>query len=609
MVMKEVTLLISFVMTTMVAASSMLYVSPTGSDEYDGRTPSTAVQTLTRATSLLKPNDRIIVQSASYFLETSLVINVRGTSWFSRGGQVSISGGKRINEWTESSSPVTNSSLVVYQADVTSFNLSAATRHLFVNGRRAARARLSSSDTSALFLHSNITSSGYSLNSSTAAHGLLRPQSELVFSQNTSPWTEPRCAVAKVTKDAITMMQPCWNNLIHKACGQNAKGPPTYLEGLDESFISSPGEWALSTDLNTVYYSPLASEQQNKNLSAVIPVLEVLVDIVSGGDDTSFTGFTFEHATWLRPGQEDGYVEQQTGQCALGQNKGNNNCDTDFWWSNKSPGNIRVSNVTGVSFRRCEFTRLGGTGLDVTYGSNTLVDSCFFHDISGNGVQIGQFQHPEASDLDVGAVVTNTIINKAGAEYSGAAGISIGYTQNLTLSHNDVSNLSYVPITVGWGWERHECWNCTNAGNNTIIGNRCYDYKQTLNDGGGIYMLGPQNGSTITRNWVHDQGTSSSGALYPDQGSAYSEWTENVVTNIGASEWLHLWQASIHDLIVVNNYADTFRNESRGTNCTVKDNTFFTTGVPPIEATQIMQSSGVNRSNPWYDTLSVVVYM
>ena len=53
-------------------------------------------------------------------------------------------------------------------------------------------------------------------------------------------------------------------------------------------------------------------------------------------------------------------------------------------------------------------------------------------------------------------------------------------------------------------------------------------------------MLGPQNGSRIERNWVYDQHTASSGALYPDEGSAYSVWDSNVVSQIHGSKWLHL---------------------------------------------------------------------
>ncbi len=58
-------------------------------------------------------------------------------------------------------------------------------------------------------------------------------------------------------------------------------------------------------------------------------------------------------------------------------------------------------------------------------------------------------------------------------------------------------NLTYGGISVGWGWSRHACGNCTNAANNTIYANDVHGYKRVLNDGGGIYMLGPQNGSLI----------------------------------------------------------------------------------------------------------------
>jgi hypothetical protein len=61
------------------------------------------------------------------------------------------------------------------------------------------------------------------------------------------------------------------------------------------------------------------------------------------------------------------------------------------------------------------------------------------------------------------------------------------------------------------------------------------------------------------------QTTASSGALYPDEGSAYEVWYENVVTDIGASEWLHIWTASIHNITVRNNYADTHTFENHGT--------------------------------------------
>ena len=128
-------------------------------------------------------------------------------------------------------------------------------------------------------------------------------------------------------------------------------------------------------------------------------------------------------------------------------------------------------------------------GLDFSWTQECVVDGCYFHDISGAGVQIGSFNDPLGAVLDTNNTVSNTIVNKAGAEFHGAAGINVGYTQGTVLTHNDVSNLTYGAISMGWGWSRHACASCTNAGWNTIAYNRAHNYKLVLNDGGGIYMV------------------------------------------------------------------------------------------------------------------------
>eukprot|EP00035_Acanthoeca_spectabilis_P007990 m.146980 g.146980 ORF g.146980 m.146980 type:complete len:138 (-) comp14170_c0_seq1:1280-1693(-) len=91
--------------------------------------------------------------------------------------------------------------------------------------------------------------------------------------------------------------------------------------------------------------------------------------------------------------------------------------------------------------------------------------------------------------------------------------------------------------------------------------------------------------------------------LYPDEGSAYSTWHDNVVTDIGSSEWLHLWTGSIHNVTVANNFMDTSTYLNHGTNCPMINNTVFPKGKPPPAAVVIMNASGTNGSNPWWPTL------
>ena len=102
----------------------------------------------------------------------------------------------------------------------------------------------------------------------------------------------------------VAMMQPCWANLVQKACGQSAKGPPVgrggYIESVGKEFIVTAGDWTYESP-GKIYYALRAGETA-ATLKAVVPKLEVLVSNV-GASSTSFEGFTFEYATWLRPGQ------------------------------------------------------------------------------------------------------------------------------------------------------------------------------------------------------------------------------------------------------------------------------------------------------------------
>eukprot|EP00040_Diaphanoeca_grandis_P023774 m.129811 g.129811 ORF g.129811 m.129811 type:complete len:602 (-) comp29431_c0_seq1:80-1885(-) len=573
-----------------------VYVSNSGSDSNDG-SKSSPVKTLTKANELTTKGSTVHVDAGKYFLESTLeIVGKESVNWVATGN-VSISGAVPLGPWTPLAEK-NEAGVTLVQAAAKQGYLG---RQLYVNNRRANRARLLSTVTAEIFAGATLSPTGYTLKSK-MQNSPLRHGSEFVFPQSTSPWTEPRCAVQNATDTMVFMMQPCWINLMHKACGQTVRGAPGYVENVASQYITTQGEWSYDTSSETVAYALLDGES-GASIDVWMPILEVLVNI-TGSSDISFTGFSFEHATWLRPGQGDGYVEQQTGACTIGDNPLNGDCTQDRFWSVKSPGNIIVTDSELIRFQSCEFTRLGGAGVDFTSSNHCAIDSCFFHDISGAAVQIGSFTDALLANETFNNSVVNTIVNKAGAEYSGAAGINVGYTQGTTIHANDVSNLSYVPISVGWGWSRHECWSCTNAGNNTISFNRAHDYKQTLNDGGGIYMLGPQNGSLIFSNWVYKQGTASSGALYPDEGSAYSRWFNNVVTNIGSSQWLHLWTASIHNITIENNFVDTSTFLNHGTNCPMINNTVFPVGKPPAAAIAIMNASGVDAAtNRWALTL------
>ena len=273
----------------------------------------------------------------------------------------------------------------------------------------ARRPRMAEADAAALFAGSNMTDAGFTL-----AAGVPPPRwprgglgVEFVYPQSTSPWTEPRCAVASANATHVTMKQPCWRNLVHKACGQGSKGPPAaaraaglgaptngngYIENVGGHLgVFAPGEWALD-GTRVLYAAPWRTRGgARRHARPVMPIVQTLVDI-DGAADLSFTNISFAHATWLRPGEADGLVEQQTGCSAVGTNPNNSVCENDWAWSVKAPGNVAVRRSRRVSFVGCEFSRLGGVGVDLSNSSDCSIDGCYFHDVSGAAVQIGSFQ-------------------------------------------------------------------------------------------------------------------------------------------------------------------------------------------------------------------------
>ena len=110
-------------------------------------------------------------------------------------------------------------------------------------------------------------------------------------------------------------------------------------------------------------------------------------------------------------------------------------------------------------------------------------------------------------------------------------------------------------------------------------------------------MLGPQNNSRIFSNFVHDQLDGGiTGALYPDQGSAYSHWYNNVVERTHGATWLHIWTGNIHDVKVSGNFADTKAIRDSGTRCPVTNTVVYAPGHRTAAAQAIVDASGPTHS-------------
>ncbi len=140
-------------------------------------------------------------------------------------------------------------------------------------------------------------------------------------------------------------------------------------------------------------------------------------------------------------------------------------------------------------------------------------------------------------EIDADDTIADNYIHDVAIEWLGGVGIWIGYTQNLSVVHNQIDDVPYTAISMGWaGW--HATVFTPNAdpnvnSGNVISDNLLYDYMQVLGDGGAIYTNGSQAtgwaGQLVLSGNVTYGGTNTDFALYTDTGSQYIQLSQNVV--------------------------------------------------------------------------------
>jgi hypothetical protein len=306
--------------------------------------------------------------------------------------------------------------------------------------------------------------------------------------------------------------------------------------------------------------------------------------------DLVFSGLTFSHTSWLQP-NTDGFADQQTGGFLVGPRSnfpGGGQAPVFEaarpHWS-QMPAAVQVSAASNVSFVRDRFVALGqvalgigndadahasGVGLGAT---GVSVTGCVFSQIAGGGIVVGGIKawahHPcgdkVCSSSDPGSrlvtqnvTISDNLIHDVGIDYRDFAGVMFTYTQNVTVSHNELYNLPYSGIATGLGWGTNDAGgnndyksrstgnlylyqplytNATVAKNNTVSANSVHQAMLQMNDGGCHYNLGFQPGTVVTENFCEGKGSGLSGTYwgeYDDEGSAYITETKNVYANFGA---------------------------------------------------------------------------
>jgi hypothetical protein len=179
-------------------------------------------------------------------------------------------------------------------------------------------------------------------------------------------------------------------------------------------------------------------------------------------------------------------------------------------WVGRPAAAVEASYTTHTGFEQCRFEHLASAGVDYKRGNHyDVIKGNLFKDIGGTAILAGVFSdesmevHLPYNPADEREVcsnlqISNNLITDVTNEDWGSVGIGAGYVRDVSIDHNEICEVSYTGISLGWGWTK-----TINAmRNNKIFRNKIHHYGKHMYDVAAIYTLSAQPGTVISENYT-----------------------------------------------------------------------------------------------------------
>ena len=288
-----------------------------------------------------------------------------------------------------------------------------------------------------------------------------------------------------------------------------------YVENVPEA-LDAPGEWYLDRTTGVLSYWPVPGEDPRR-VEIIAPRLRHLVrfagDPAAGKfvDHVQLKGLSFQHADWLikDKGMADGQAATFLDAAVTG--KGMRHC----------------------TLERCEVAHVGEYGVWLGAGcKHNRIFHCHIHDLGGGGIKLGETRSPkDEADAAERNTVDNCFVHDTGHMFHAGIGVWIGRSSHNRVTHNEICDLDYTGISVGWSWG----YAPSSANHNVVEFNHVHHIgRGVLGDMGGIYTLGVSPDTVIRNNIFHDvysPGIGGGTGIYPDEGSSHVLIENNIVYN------------------------------------------------------------------------------
>jgi hypothetical protein len=477
--------------------------------------------------------------------------------------------------------------------------------------------------------------------------------------ESTGFFTDRFSPVAGVAGRTLVMRQPAWDNNLW---GYDSMSSPYHPEHShlylrhSLTFLSQVGEWYLDPAQGKLYLRLSAGADISK-MDVELPHLTALVAIGNSLDEPvqelSFSHLRFSHTTWTGPETEEGYASQQSGSFLTGKAMAyptNPLTDCKFGcpafetmrntWR-QMPASIQVAAAARITFEDDVFAHLGQYALGIGNDANATltgaglgtsditVKRCVFTDLAGGAILAGGVRkdahHPrDPRQINRQLIVWNNRIRSVSKEYRDESAILSTYVAGAVILHNDVSDVPYDAIDIGYGWgiqdpggnpnyrvrmhgydfKENLVYDIPTTHHDVVVAsNRVHSAKKFFHDGGAIYNLSASPGTLITENYIFDN--SAMIGIYLDEGSRYITVRRNVVEDKG-SEWLNV--NTVHsayplrispDNTAVSNWHDGTKVGGLWTNYQnnlILDDHLVTEDKWPAEAKEVMKKAGIESS-------------